>query len=207
MQIKIVTLDVRLSENTKRAIRWVILPVAVLAGSMAVARAYDTSWIAPSQQVSASKLKADLDEVQSRLATIYYAEATSAITAPTDSTWVNVPGLTASFTTTGSANAELYTLAWIATTSAASACGLRFVLDGSVVGGPSGYEGDAIVNQPFTAPSFVPITGFRRLAVNAGPHTASVQIQKEAGIFAGTTCGVGSTTYPAIGRLRVAIGP
>ena len=43
MQIKIATLDVRLSENTKRAIRWVLLPLAVLAGSMAVARAYTTT--------------------------------------------------------------------------------------------------------------------------------------------------------------------
>jgi microcystin-dependent protein len=70
MQIKIVTLDVRLSENTKRAIRWVVLPVAVLAGSMAIAHAYSTSWIAAGQPMSATTLKANLDEAQSRLAAL-----------------------------------------------------------------------------------------------------------------------------------------
>jgi hypothetical protein len=67
MQIKVVTVDFRLSQNAKRAIRWGLLPLAVLIGSMALARAYDTSWIASGQQVSASKLKGDLDEVQTRL--------------------------------------------------------------------------------------------------------------------------------------------
>ena len=70
MQIKIVTLDVRLSENTKRAIRWVLLPVAVLAGSMAVARAYTTTWIATGQPMSATNLKGNLDEIQNRLAAV-----------------------------------------------------------------------------------------------------------------------------------------
>jgi hypothetical protein len=53
--------DVRLSEDAKRAIRWVMLPLAVLAGSMSVARAYDTTWIASGALISATKLKADLD--------------------------------------------------------------------------------------------------------------------------------------------------
>jgi hypothetical protein len=70
MQIKIVTLDVRLSENTKRTIRWVLLPIAVLAGSMAVARAYNTTWIMSGQSVSAASLKGNLDEIQTRLAAL-----------------------------------------------------------------------------------------------------------------------------------------
>jgi hypothetical protein len=42
---------------------------AVLFGSL-VARAYDTSWIGSGQPVSAAKLKADLDEAQTRIATL-----------------------------------------------------------------------------------------------------------------------------------------
>src|SRR3954462_7147861 len=42
---------------------------ALLLGSL-VARAYDTSWIASGQPVTAAKLKADLDEVQTRLASL-----------------------------------------------------------------------------------------------------------------------------------------
>jgi hypothetical protein len=64
MQVKVVTIDVRLSDNTKRAIRWLVLPVAILAGSVAVAHAFDTKWIQPMQPVSADLLRKDLEEIR-----------------------------------------------------------------------------------------------------------------------------------------------
>jgi hypothetical protein len=81
MQIKIVTVDFRLSQNARAAIRWALLPLTVLLGSMAVARAYDTTWIASSSPVSAMKLKADLDEVQTRLAAVESGSKGPVITA------------------------------------------------------------------------------------------------------------------------------
>jgi len=68
MQLKIVTIDVKLSDNTKRAIRSLLLPFIVLAGSTAIAQAYDTTWIAATQPLSANKLKAHFDEVHTCLA-------------------------------------------------------------------------------------------------------------------------------------------
>jgi hypothetical protein len=65
MRMKI---DFELTDNAKRAIRWFLMPLAVLVGSLAVARAtYTTNWIASGQQVSAANLKMDLDDVQTRL--------------------------------------------------------------------------------------------------------------------------------------------
>lgn len=46
------------------------LPVAVIMAAAMVARAYDTLWIAPQQPVSSMKLKANLDEIQTRLASL-----------------------------------------------------------------------------------------------------------------------------------------
>jgi C1q domain len=96
MKIKTVTLDVRLSESTKRAIRWGLLPLAVLAGSMAVAHAtYTTTWIATGQPVSANSLKTDLDDIQNRLialegqahpASAFHAWATMSQQTPNAST-------------------------------------------------------------------------------------------------------------------------
>jgi hypothetical protein len=43
--------------------------VSLLLGSV-IARAFDTNWISPNQTVSASKLKGDLDEIQTRLAAL-----------------------------------------------------------------------------------------------------------------------------------------
>jgi len=92
MQIKIVTVDVRLSENTKRAVRWVALPLVVLAGSIAVAHAYDTTWIATGQPVSATSLKADLDSIQTQLAALSDAGASvqSAVASIASSSAVSV---------------------------------------------------------------------------------------------------------------------
>jgi hypothetical protein len=42
---------------------------ALMFGSL-IARAYDTSWIATGQTISAAKLKADLDETQTRIAVL-----------------------------------------------------------------------------------------------------------------------------------------
>jgi microcystin-dependent protein len=46
---------------------YVALPVAIVATAAMFAGAYDTTWIANGQALSAMKLKADLDEVQVRL--------------------------------------------------------------------------------------------------------------------------------------------
>jgi microcystin-dependent protein len=53
---------------------YVGLPLAVLLAAAALARAYDTTWIAAQQPLSATKLKSDLDEVQTRLATLEAAQ-------------------------------------------------------------------------------------------------------------------------------------
>jgi microcystin-dependent protein len=49
--------------------------VALIAAAALMARAYDTTWIATSQPLSSVKLKADLDEIQSRLSTLESAIA------------------------------------------------------------------------------------------------------------------------------------
>lgn len=67
MRIKLVTVDVELSPNTKRAIRWLLMPLAVFLATSAVALAYDTTWIAPGAPVQSSRLKQNLDEIQTRL--------------------------------------------------------------------------------------------------------------------------------------------
>ena len=53
-----------------RLARFFGLPLALVAAAGLAAYAYDTTWIASAQPVSASKLKADLDEVQARLAVL-----------------------------------------------------------------------------------------------------------------------------------------
>lgn len=46
------------------------LPIGVIAASAMTARAFDTSWIAPNQPISAANLKGDLDEISTRLAAL-----------------------------------------------------------------------------------------------------------------------------------------
>jgi hypothetical protein len=46
------------------------LSIGVIAASAMTARAFDTSWIAPNQPISATSLKSDLDEINTRLATL-----------------------------------------------------------------------------------------------------------------------------------------
>ena len=53
-----------------RLARFFGVPVAVVMAAGAAAYAYDTTWVASSQPLSASKLKADLDEGQTRLAAL-----------------------------------------------------------------------------------------------------------------------------------------
>jgi hypothetical protein len=60
----------RSTSNQRRLMRlgvYVGLPVAVLVVTAMTARAYDTTWIVSKQPISATKLKADLDEAQTRL--------------------------------------------------------------------------------------------------------------------------------------------
>ena len=56
----------------RRMHRWMLvsLPLSIVMAAGISARAYDTSWIAAGQPVSSSKLRADLDEIQTRLAAL-----------------------------------------------------------------------------------------------------------------------------------------
>jgi formylglycine-generating enzyme required for sulfatase activity len=57
------------TSRPSRAVR-IAVPLALIAAAAMTARAFDTSWIAPGQTLSADKLKTALDEVQARLAAI-----------------------------------------------------------------------------------------------------------------------------------------
>lgn len=60
----------RSNSRYPRALVFVGLPAAIIMASAMFARAFDTTWIASGQTLSASQLKADLDEAQSRIATL-----------------------------------------------------------------------------------------------------------------------------------------
>ena len=72
----------------------ILAGAAILLGSIA-ARAYDTTWVTTGQQVSAVKLKADLDEIQSRLSvlesgvTVRYSTSSAQTLAPSAYTVIN----------------------------------------------------------------------------------------------------------------------
>jgi formylglycine-generating enzyme required for sulfatase activity len=68
MKIKI-TIDAP-KGGLKRFALFVALPIAVVIAAAMVARGYDTSWIAANQPLTAAQLKANLDEVQARLAAL-----------------------------------------------------------------------------------------------------------------------------------------
>jgi hypothetical protein len=188
MKIKTVTLDVRLSENTKRAIRWVLLPIAVLAGSMAVARAYTTTWIMSGQPVSSSNLKGNLDEIQTRLAglegaapvVIQSAERTGVV-APNTTAWTTVPGLTIALHLTQASSVQMTGNGVQRTldSNASTICGAsyRYTVDG--VG-----RGDAMYGQRInwstgiTVHSTWSIIDFVTLA--AGDHTITLQVRLPA---------------------------
>ena len=55
--------------GSRRILRYCV-PIGVIAASAMTARAFDTSWIAPNQPISAASLKADLDEISTRLAAL-----------------------------------------------------------------------------------------------------------------------------------------
>ena len=57
-------------KSMSRSFLYIGLPIAVVAASAMIAGAYDTSWIASGQTLSATKLKGDLDEAQSRIVTL-----------------------------------------------------------------------------------------------------------------------------------------
>jgi hypothetical protein len=199
----------------RRTVLLVGLPVAVILAAATVASAYDTTWIASGQNVSAMRLKADLDEIQSRLSTLeangpspveYYTEASAgaATTGPGD--WMDIPGLQVTFTTTASANVELFALVSMTATGGPSECQIRFVLDASPVGGPTGFEATGDVNPAFAAiPGIIQLTGLRRIPIGAGPHTASVQFEKAVGAFSGSNCVVGGVTYDPNARFRAVV--
>ena len=60
------TLDVPTGWS-RRILHHVLVTVGVVAGMTTAVWAYDTSWIASGQPLSAAALKDDLDEIQSRL--------------------------------------------------------------------------------------------------------------------------------------------
>lgn len=55
------------------------LPLALVLAAAMIARAYDTTWIQSGQPISAMKLKAALDEIQTRLTAGGYAASTAAV--------------------------------------------------------------------------------------------------------------------------------
>jgi hypothetical protein len=62
-----VEFDTTLSPRARQGIRWILLPLAVFAGTVTVAHAYDTSWVRSGQPVSSSQLLSNLNEIQERL--------------------------------------------------------------------------------------------------------------------------------------------
>jgi formylglycine-generating enzyme required for sulfatase activity len=67
-----ITIDFDITPRTKRALLWLGTPLAVLAGSLAVAHAWsaDTSWIQSGQPVDAAKLRALFNEAEARFAAL-----------------------------------------------------------------------------------------------------------------------------------------
>ena len=76
MKVKVVTIDFQISARAKRAIQWIALPIAVFAGSIAVASAgsslptdQPSAWssVAGGQPVSATNMKALFSDLDTRL--------------------------------------------------------------------------------------------------------------------------------------------
>jgi len=59
-----------LQRKFTQIVLYVGLPVALIMAAAMMAHAYDTTWIAAQQPISSSKLKANLDELQTRLAAL-----------------------------------------------------------------------------------------------------------------------------------------
>jgi hypothetical protein len=66
----------------RRLLLYVGTPLALVTAASALAYAYDTNWIAANQPVSASALKTDLDEIQTRLVELEANRTESAIIGP-----------------------------------------------------------------------------------------------------------------------------
>jgi hypothetical protein len=70
-------IDISLTPRTKAAIRWVATPLALLLGTAAVAHAtIDTTWINPGSPLSASQLKANFQDAETRLAALEASKST-----------------------------------------------------------------------------------------------------------------------------------
>jgi hypothetical protein len=63
----------------RRVLLYVVMPLGFVVVAGVAAHAYDTTWIASGQQVSAAALKNDLDEAQTRIAALeaFRAQATA----------------------------------------------------------------------------------------------------------------------------------
>lgn len=194
--------EILLDGNTLNRTRLGAVPYAIEANHAVSA---DTATIAAAANAAAGALSTTIGNLQQQIPVVSYVENTGGVIAPADGTWVNLPGLTVSFQSSAAAHAELYIVAGVtAGTSQTASCSLRFVLDGAAIGGS---EVSATVNGSLTPPSIVQLTGFRRVAVAAGAHSVLVQISKDQGTFAGSTCVFGGVTSGAIGRLRVTVQP
>jgi formylglycine-generating enzyme required for sulfatase activity len=53
--------------GVRRLVLFLAFPLALIAAARTIARAYDTSWVLAGQPISATQLKQNLDEVQSRI--------------------------------------------------------------------------------------------------------------------------------------------
>ena len=203
MKVKIVVVDFEVPPRLRRWGPRLGIPLALILSGASVAYAAGVITWSSGDTLKAADLSSNFSALQAQFPVVSYAEVTGAVVTSGEGNWSDVPGLSLSFTAAAAGHADVYALASISTPSDAASCSMRFVIDAT--GGP--VEADRIFNQPFTAPSTFEASGYRRIAVTAGPHTAKVQISKDAGIFANATCQVGGATYAAVGRLRVEVGP
>lgn len=74
MNFNLKTVDSKRSTPAWRVLTWGGIPVGLLLGLATVAGAYDSSWIAPGQPVSSSKLKQALDETNAQIGTLAAAQ-------------------------------------------------------------------------------------------------------------------------------------
>jgi len=164
------------------------------------------------ETLKAADLNANFTGLDMRLGALesgagtHSAEATAGATTAGAGNWTDIPGLQVTFTTTGSGTVELFSVVSMTASGGASECAIRFVLDASPVGGAAGLEAIGDVNPPFTTtPGIIQLTGLRQVPITAGPHTASVQFEKSVGVFAGSNCVVGGTTFNPNARLRAVV--
>ena len=161
------------------------LPLGIVMAAAVIARAYDTAWIAGSQPVSASKLKADLDEIATRLGAVESAATVAPRYSLLDlgGNYVAVPGSTAltgnaDITTTAASTLEITASGTVigdaATGGGVASCLLTVFLDGVPI-----TSTWALTIGPGNAVPFSLLA--ESTGVAAGIHHLAVQVQNNTG--------------------------